>query len=113
MKTYTLTTLAVAASTALAGFSVGPHNFAGGKSTGHRHRALAGRAVLPSTVAGNGSSGSVLKKRVTLAKRKVLGTGDSATLPSNAAKGTFDAAAGCTVWHTVSAGEVCLGSCDS
>jgi len=54
-----------------------------------------------------------VKKRTVLKSRKtVIGTGDSVTVPSNLAPGSDDGTKGCTIWHTVAPGEVCLGLID-
>lgn len=45
-------------------------------------------------------------------KRKIPGTNDSTTQPSNLAQGSYTASQGCAVWHTVVDGEVCLGLID-
>jgi len=54
-----------------------------------------------------------VRKSAALQPRKTsIGTGDSETQPDNLAKGSSTKSDGCTVWHTASAGEVCLGLID-
>jgi len=73
------------------------HKHLAGRSSPHSHNIQERRTML----------------RKVLSKRKTpIGEGDSVTQPSNLAQGSFTASQGCTCWHTVASGEVCLGLID-
>lgn len=70
------------------------------RSTAKNSRVL--KALLSSTA-------KMVAKR---ANKRQLSSGTTSTQPNNLAQGTATQEEGCTVWHTVAPGEVCLGVID-
>jgi len=86
-------------------------------ATSHKHARLARRQHVPTNATTQFNTQAlaglnVYGRTVKHAKRKELGEGDSVSQPANLASGSFGADQGCTCWHTVMNGEVCLGLID-